>query len=70
MEKIRKVLNLKTLEYEDLERPSFPSLDAARKAGTLTEKINCVLKADDKAGKFAWKLTANSFSMRPTAFRK
>jgi len=59
--KIRKVLNLKTLEYEDLERPSFPCLDAARKAGTLTEKINCVLKADDKAGKFAWKLAANSF---------
>lgn len=59
--KIRKVLNLKTLEYEDLERPSFPCLDAAKKAGTLTEKINCVLKADDKAGKFAWKLAANSF---------
>ncbi len=59
--KIRKVLNLKTLEYEDLERPSFPCLDAAKKAGTLTEKINIVLKADDKAGRFAWKLAANSF---------
>jgi 3-hydroxyacyl-CoA dehydrogenase len=59
--KIRKVLNLETLEYEDLVRPTFPSLDAARKAGTLTEKVNCVLKADDKAGKFAWKLAANSF---------
>jgi 3-hydroxyacyl-CoA dehydrogenase len=59
--KIRKVLNLNTLEYEDLERPSFPCLDAARKAGTLTEKINIVLRADDKAGKFAWRLAANSF---------
>jgi 3-hydroxyacyl-CoA dehydrogenase len=59
--KIRKVLNLDTLEYEDLERASFPCLDAARKAGTLTEKINIVLRADDKAGKFAWKLAANSF---------
>ncbi|MDT8380370.1 MAG: 3-hydroxyacyl-CoA dehydrogenase NAD-binding domain-containing protein [Desulfotignum sp.] len=59
--KIRKVLNLETLEYEDLKRPSFPCLDAARKAGTLTEKVNCVLRADDKAGKFAWKLAANGF---------
>jgi 3-hydroxyacyl-CoA dehydrogenase len=59
--KIRKVLNLETLEYEDLKRPSFPCLDAARKAATLTEKVNCVLRADDKAGKFAWKLAANGF---------
>jgi 3-hydroxyacyl-CoA dehydrogenase len=59
--KIRKVLNLDTLEYEDLERPSFPCLDAARKAGTLTEKVNIVLRADDKAGKFAWKVAANGF---------
>ncbi|MCF8138833.1 MAG: enoyl-CoA hydratase/isomerase family protein [Desulfotignum sp.] len=59
--KIRKVLNLDTLEYEDLERPTFPCLGAAKKAGTLTEKVNIVLKADDKAGKFAWKLAANSF---------
>ncbi len=59
--KVRKVLNLETLEYEDLERPTFPCLDAARKAGTLAEKINIVLKADDKAGKFAWKIAANSF---------
>ncbi|MFO7912688.1 MAG: 3-hydroxyacyl-CoA dehydrogenase NAD-binding domain-containing protein [Desulfotignum sp.] len=59
--KVRKVLNLDTLEYEDLTRPTFPCLDAAKKAGTLTEKVNIVLKADDKAGKFAWKLAANSF---------
>jgi 3-hydroxyacyl-CoA dehydrogenase len=59
--KVRKVLNLNTLEYEDLERPTFPCLDAAKKAGTLTEKVNTVLRADDKAGKFAWKLAANSF---------
>ncbi len=59
--KVRKVLNLDTLEYEDLKRPTFPCLDAAKKAGTLTEKVNTVLNADDKAGKFAWKLAANSF---------
>jgi 3-hydroxyacyl-CoA dehydrogenase len=59
--KVRKVLNLDTLEYENLERPSFPCLDAAKKAGTLSEKVNIVLRADDKAGKFAWRVAANSF---------
>ncbi|MCP3943865.1 MAG: 3-hydroxyacyl-CoA dehydrogenase/enoyl-CoA hydratase family protein [Desulfobacteraceae bacterium] len=59
--KIRKVLNIKTLEYEDLVRPSFPCLDEAKKKGSLVEKLNCVLKGDDKGAKFAWKMAANSF---------
>jgi len=59
--KIRKVINPATLEYEDLTRPSFPCLDEAKKKETLTEKIKCVLTADDKGGKFAWKMAANSF---------
>jgi len=59
--KIRKVLNLETLEYEDLTRPSFPCLDEARKKATLKEKIICVLTGEDKGAKFAWKMAANSF---------
>jgi 3-hydroxyacyl-CoA dehydrogenase len=59
--KIRKVLNLDTLEYEDLERPTFPCLDNAKKMGTLPEKMACVLKGDDKGAKFAWKCMANAF---------
>jgi 3-hydroxyacyl-CoA dehydrogenase len=61
MEKIRKVLNIKTLEYEDLERASFPCLDAAKKQSTLTEKLACVLKGEDKGAKFAWRCVANAF---------
>ena len=59
--KIRKVINPATLEYEDLVRPSFPCLDAAKKKATLAEKIVCVLTGDDKGAKFAWKMAANSF---------
>lgn len=59
--KIRKVLNPLTLEYEDLVRPRFPCIDKAKKKKNLQEKIECVLKADDKGGKFAWKMTAKSF---------
>nr|WP_320190649.1 3-hydroxyacyl-CoA dehydrogenase NAD-binding domain-containing protein [uncultured Desulfobacter sp.] len=59
--KLRKVLNIDTLEYEDLERPTFPCLDQAKKKTTLEEKIACVLKGDDKGAKFAWKCQANAF---------
>ncbi|MBI9087801.1 MAG: 3-hydroxyacyl-CoA dehydrogenase/enoyl-CoA hydratase family protein [Desulfobacterium sp.] len=59
--KIRKVINPATLEYEDLVRPTFPCLDAAKKKATLAEKVVCVLTGDDKGAKFAWKMAANSF---------
>ncbi len=59
--KIRKVLDPSTMEYVDLVRPSFPCIDEAKKKETLKEKVDCVLKADDKGGKFAWKMAANSF---------
>ncbi len=59
--KLRKVLDIKTLEYVDLERPSFPCLDEAKKKATLVEKLACVLKSDDKGSKFAWKCMANAF---------
>ncbi len=59
--KLRKVLNPLTMEYEDLVRPSFPCIDQAKKKPTLKEKIDCVLKGDDKGAQFAWKMAANSF---------
>ena len=59
--KLRKVLNPDTMEYEDLIRPSFDCVNAAKKKATLKEKLECVLDSDDKAGKFAWKAAANSF---------
>jgi len=59
--KLRKVLNPSTMEYEDLTRPSFPCIDAAKKQSSLKGKLDCVLKGDDKGAEFAWKMAANSF---------
>lgn len=59
--KLRKVLNYSTMEYEDLVRPTFPCIDEAKNKDSLKGKIQCVLQGDDKGGKFAWKMAANSF---------
>ena len=59
--KIKKVINPKTGEYETYDKVSFPCLDAAKKAPTLPEKLKAVLYGDDKAAKFAWKVSAAQF---------
>ncbi len=57
--KVRKVYDYNTNDYVDLVRPTFPCLDAAKKAGSTAEKINTVVYGDDKGAKFAWKVLAN-----------
>lgn len=57
---LRKVVNPATGEYEDLSWPTFPCLDAAKKAKTLPEKMRAVVFGDDKGARFAWKVTADS----------
>jgi len=59
--KLRKVLNVDTLEYEDFDRATFPCLEQAKTKSTLAEKLSCVLKGDDKGAQFAWKCQANAF---------
>lgn len=58
--KIRKVINLKTLEYEEYPEPDFPCLAAAKKAKSLPDKIKAVIYGDDKGAVFAWKVLAHS----------
>ncbi|RTZ94871.1 MAG: 3-hydroxyacyl-CoA dehydrogenase/enoyl-CoA hydratase family protein [Deltaproteobacteria bacterium] len=57
---IRKVINPQTLEYEEYQWPSFPCLEAAKKAKTLPEKIKAIVYADDKGGQYAWKALAEN----------
>ena len=57
---IRKVIDPKSLEYAEYDWPKFPCLDAAKKAKTLTEKINAVVYADDKGGRYVWKVMAEN----------
>jgi len=52
------VLNPDTMEYVPADKPSFPCLDAAKAAKSVPEKIKAVVYGDDKAAKFAWKVTA------------
>jgi len=59
--KLRKVMNPVTGEYVDLEKATFPCLDAAKKMETLPEKFKAVLYGDDKGSKFAWKVSAGAF---------
>jgi 3-hydroxyacyl-CoA dehydrogenase len=59
-QKIRKVIDPATLEYEAARPPELPCLAAAQKAKTLPEKIQAIVYAEDKGAKFAWKAVANN----------
>jgi 3-hydroxyacyl-CoA dehydrogenase len=59
-EKIRKVINPATLEYEEYAPSDYPCLQAANKAKTLPEKMKAVVYGKDKAATFAWKVIAHN----------
>ncbi len=58
--KIRKVIDPATLAYAEYQRPTFPCLDAAKKAKTLPEKMQAVVYADDREGRYVWKVLAEN----------
>jgi 3-hydroxyacyl-CoA dehydrogenase len=53
-------LDLESLEYRDMGSPSFDSLNAARKAGNLEERLKALVAGDDKAAQFAWQLISQT----------
>ena len=58
----RLVLDLATFEYRPLSKAAIPSLDMARNAATLKERLKLLLANDptkDKAAAFLWPLLAN-----------
>ena len=57
--RLRTVINPATLEYEPFEAPEFPCLAAAKKAGSLPEKIRAVVYGHDRGARFAWKVLAH-----------
>jgi len=57
---IRKVIDPATLEYAEFEFASFPCLEKAKKAPSLTEKIKTVVYGDDRGAQFAWKAIADN----------
>ncbi len=55
------VLDWKTLEYHPLQKPRFPSVDATRNIEDLGERVRTLLRADDCAGRFLWKVFSDLF---------
>ena len=49
-------LDWKTLEYHPAARPRFPSVEAARNIDDLGERLRTLLRSDDRAGRFLWKV--------------
>lgn len=47
-------LNMATLEYAPVRKPSSASLEAAKQAKGAAQKINALLAANDKYATFAW----------------
>jgi 3-hydroxyacyl-CoA dehydrogenase len=58
--KLRKVMDPASGDYVDLERATFPCLDAAKKEENLPDKLKAVLYGDDKGAKFAWKVQSGA----------
>ncbi len=58
--KIRKVIDLETLEYKEYDKPALPCLEAASKAPTLAEKMQAIVFGEDKGAKFAWRAVADN----------
>ncbi len=54
-------LNWKTLEYQPLQKPRFPSVDAARNIDDLGERVRTLLRSNDRAGRFLWKVLSDFF---------
>jgi 3-hydroxyacyl-CoA dehydrogenase len=54
-------IDLNTLEYGPAKPVQFASLDAAKKAKTLPEKIQAFYEGDDKAAQFNWRNLTNVF---------
>jgi 3-hydroxyacyl-CoA dehydrogenase len=56
---LREALDWKTLEYRPATRPKFPSLEMAKNAETLPERLRMLLASDpkkDRAAAFYWPL--------------
>lgn len=55
--KVNQILNLDTLEYEDPQPVEFEILKKARKIEDVGERIAAICASDDKAGRFAERVT-------------
>jgi 3-hydroxyacyl-CoA dehydrogenase len=55
------VLDWKTLEYQPLQKPRFPSVEAAKTIEDIGERLRTLLRSNDRAGSFLWKVLSDLF---------
>jgi len=55
------VLDWKTLQYQPLQKPRFPSVESARNIEDLGERVRTLLRSSDRAGRFLWKVLGDLF---------
>jgi 3-hydroxyacyl-CoA dehydrogenase len=67
---VRLALDWKTLEYQPAGRPKFPSLEMAKNAETLPERLRMLLDGDarkDKAAAFYWPMLTQLWNYAATS---
>jgi 3-hydroxyacyl-CoA dehydrogenase len=54
-------LNWKTLEYQPLRKPRWPSIETARNIEDLGERLRTLFRSDDRPSRFLWKVLSDYF---------
>jgi len=55
------VLDWKTLDYKPPSKPRFASVDSVRNLEDLGERLRALVRADDRAGRFLWRVFSDLF---------
>ncbi len=55
------VIDWKTLEYHPLGKVTWPSVEAARNIEDLPERLRTLVRSDDRAGHFLWRVFSDLF---------
>ena len=58
--RVIKSLNLKTLEYDDPQRPRFQRLKELKRINDLGDRLDAILGQDDEIGQFIWGLLSHT----------
>ncbi|MBN1545093.1 MAG: hypothetical protein JW902_00370, partial [Syntrophaceae bacterium] len=60
-EKVKEVLDYRTMNYVPMVKPRFPSLGVAKKTDELIDKVKILFHAEDRAGDFVREYLCNNF---------
>jgi 3-hydroxyacyl-CoA dehydrogenase len=55
------VIDWKTLEYHPMEKARFPSTEAAKNIEDLPERLRTLVRSNDRAGNFLWRVFSDLF---------